>query len=94
LHSVQILSDSMRTFRERCVEGIVPNRDVIQNHLENSLMLVTALNNHIGYDKSAKIAKKAHQEGATLRAAALELGYLSNEEFDLWVRPEEMTGSK
>ena len=94
LHSVQILSDSMRTFRERCVEGIVPNRDVIQNHLENSLMLVTALNNHIGYDKSAKIAKKAHQEGTTLRAAALELGYLSNEEFDLWVRPEEMTGSK
>jgi fumarate hydratase class II len=94
LHSVQILSDSMRTFRERCIEGIVPNRNVIQNHLENSLMLVTALNNHIGYDKSAKIAKKAHQEGTTLRTAALELGYLSNEEFDLWVRPEEMTGSK
>tara|TARA_B110001452_G_C15228768_1_gene425770 strand:+ start:1095 stop:2513 length:1419 start_codon:yes stop_codon:yes gene_type:complete len=92
LHSVQILSDSMRTFRERCIEGITPNREVIQNHLENSLMLVTALNNHIGYDKSAKIAKKAHEEGTTLREAALELGYLSNEEFDQWVRPEDMTG--
>ena len=94
LHSVRILSDSMRAFRDKCVEGIVPNRDVIKNHLENSLMLVTALNNHIGYDKSAKIAKKAHQEGTTLREAALELGYLSNDEFDQWVRPEDMTGSK
>jgi len=92
LHSVQILSDSMRTFRERCIEGITPNHDVIQNHLENSLMLVTALNNHIGYDKSAKIAKKAHEEGTTLREAALKLGYLSNEEFDQWVRPSDMTG--
>jgi fumarate hydratase, class II len=93
LHSARILSDSMRAFREKCVEGIEPNRDVIKNHLENSLMLVTALNNHIGYDKSAKIAKKAHQEGTTLREAALELGYLTNEEFDQWVRPEEMTGA-
>jgi fumarate hydratase class II len=84
----------MRTFREKCIEGIVPNRDVIKNHLENSLMLVTALNNHIGYDKAAKIAKKAHEEGTTLRKAALELNYLTNEEFDQWVRPEEMTGSK
>ena len=84
----------MRTFREKCIEGIVPNREVIKNHLENSLMLVTALNNHIGYDKAAKIAKKAHQEGTTLREAALELNYLTNEEFDQWVRPEEMTGSK
>ena len=94
LHSAEILSDSMRTFREKCVEGIVPNESVIQDHLENSLMLVTALNNHIGYDKAAKIAKKAHEEGTTLRKAALELGYLTNEEFDQWVRPEEMTGSK
>ena len=84
----------MRTFRVKCIEGIVPNRDVIKNHLENSLMLVTALNNHIGYDKAAKIAKKAHEEGTTLRKAALELNYLTNEEFDQWVRPEEMTGSK
>ena len=94
LHSVRILSDSMRAFRTKCVEGIEPNEGMIRNHLENSLMLVTALNNHIGYDKAAKIAKKAHEEGTTLREAALELGYLSNEEFDQWVRPEEMTGSK
>ncbi len=93
LHSVRILSDSMRAFRTKCVEGIEPNEGMIKNHLENSLMLVTALNNHIGYDKAAKIAKKAHEEGTTLREAALELGYLSNEEFDQWVRPEEMTGS-
>ena len=92
LHSVRILSDSMRAFRTKCVEGIEPNEGMIRNHLENSLMLVTALNNHIGYDKAAKIAKKAHEEGTTLREAALELGYLSNEEFDQWVRPEEMTG--
>ena len=92
LHSVRILSDSMRAFRTKCVEGIKPNEGMIKNHLENSLMLVTALNNHIGYDKAAKIAKKAHEEGTTLREAALELGYLSNEEFDQWVRPEEMTG--
>ncbi len=94
LHSAEILSDSMRAFREKCVEGIVPNESVIKDHLENSLMLVTALNNHIGYDKAAKIAKQAHEEGTTLRKAALELGYLTNEEFDQWVRPEEMTGSK
>ena len=94
LHSVRILSDSMRAFRTKCVEGIEPNEGMIKKHLENSLMLVTALNNHIGYDKAAKIAKKAHEEGSTLREAALELGYLSNEEFDQWVRPEEMTGSK
>lgn len=93
LHSVDILTDSMKSFREKCIEGIEPNRDVINNHLENSLMLVTALNNHIGYDKAAKIAKKAHEEGTTLRESALELGYLTNEEFDQWVRPEEMTGS-
>jgi fumarate hydratase class II len=92
LHSVQILSDSMKAFREKCIEGIEPNENVIKNHLENSLMLVTALNNHIGYDKAAKIAKKAHEEGTTLRESALELGYLSNEEFDQWVKPEEMTG--
>lgn len=94
LHSVRILSDSMRAFRTKCIEGIEPNKEVIRNHLENSLMLVTALNNHIGYDKAAKIAKKAHKEGTTLREAALELDYLTNEEFDQWVRPEEMTGSK
>ena len=94
LHSVQILSDSMRAFRTKCVEGIEPNEVMIKQHLENSLMLVTALNNHIGYDKASSIAKKAHKEGTTLREAALELGYLSNDEFERWVRPEEMTGPK
>ena len=92
LHIVRTLSDSMRSFRDTCVEGIEHNKNMIQNHLENSLMLVTALNNHIGYDKAAKIAKKAHEEGTTLRESALELGYLSNEEFDQWVRPGDMVG--
>jgi fumarate hydratase class II len=94
LHSCKILTDSMRAFREKCVSGLEPNLDMIGNHLENSLMLVTALNNHIGYDKAAKIAKKAHLEGTTLRAAAIDLGYLTNEEFDKWVRPEDMVGRK
>ena len=84
----------MRAFRTKCVEGIEPNEVMIKQHLENSLMLVTALNNHIGYDKASSIAKKAHKEGTTLREAALELGYLSNNEFERWVRPEEMTGPK
>ena len=66
---------------------------MIASHLENSLMLVTALNNHIGYDKAAKIAKTAHESGSTLREAAIKLGYLTNEEFDQWVRPKEMTGT-
>ena len=94
LHSIKILSDSMQAFRTKCVEGIEPNKPIIRQHLENSLMLVTALNNHIGYDKASSIAKKAHKDGTTLREAALELGYLSNEEFDQWVRPEEMIGPK
>ena len=94
LHSVDLLTDACRTFRTRCVEGLEPVEANIQAHLENSLMLVTALNNHIGYDKAAKIAKNAHEKGSTLRASALELGYLTNEEFDAWVRPENMTGPK
>ena len=91
LHSVRILSDSCRAFTTRCVEGMEPVRENIASHLENSLMLVTALNNHIGYDKASKIAKLAHEKGTTLRSAALELGYLTDEEFDAWVRPEQMT---
>jgi fumarate hydratase class II len=83
----------MTSFTTRCVEGLEANEQVIADHLENSLMLVTALNNHIGYDNAAKIAKNAHQNGLTLRESALGLGYLTNEEFDLWVKPEEMTGS-
>ena len=94
LHSVDLLTDACRTFRTRCVEGLEAVEDNIQSHLENSLMLVTALNNHIGYDKAAKIAKNAHEKGTTLRSSALELGFLTNEEFDAWVRPEEMTGPK
>jgi fumarate hydratase class II len=93
LHSVDLLTDACRTFRTRCVEGLEPVKANIQSNLENSLMLVTALNNHIGYDKAAKIAKNAHEKGSTLRESALELGYLTNDEFDQWVRPEEMTGS-
>lgn len=92
LHSVDLLTDACRTFRTRCVEGLEAVESNIQSHLENSLMLVTALNNHIGYDKSAKIAKNAHEKGTTLRESALELGYLTNDEFDAWVRPEDMTG--
>ena len=94
LHSVRLLSDSCRSFTEKCVVGMEPVRENIAAHLENSLMLVTALNNHIGYDKASKIAKLAHEKGTTLRSAALELGYLTDEEFDAWVRPEQMTGPK
>ncbi|MBT59925.1 MAG: fumarate hydratase, class II [Euryarchaeota archaeon] len=94
LHSIQLLTDSCRAFRTKCVEGLEPVPETIDRHLENSLMLVTALNNHIGYDKAAKIAKNAHEKGTTLRESALELDYLTNEQFDAWVRPEEMTGPR
>jgi len=92
LHSTRLLTDSCRSLRENCVEGLEPVQENITNHLENSLMLVTALNNYIGYDKAAKIAKNAHEKGLTLRESALELKYLTNEQFDQWVRPEQMTG--
>ena len=93
LHSARILTDSMRAFREKCVIGMQPITENIQSHLENSLMLVTALNNYIGYDKAAKIAKNAHEKGLTLRQSALELELLTNEQFDQWVRPEDMTNA-
>ena len=93
LQSIRLLSDGCDSFRKNAVDGIEANLERINHNLYNSLMLVTALNPHIGYDKAAKIAKKAHEEGTTLREAALELNYLTNEEFDQWVRPEEMTGS-
>jgi fumarate hydratase class II len=92
LHSVRLLSDTCRSFTDRCVEGLEANEDRIASHLENSLMLVTALNPHIGYDNAAKIAKNAHKKGLTLRQSALELGLLTDEQFDEWVRPESMTG--
>jgi len=90
-NSIDLLSDACDRFREFCVEGLVPNYEQIQNHLNNSLMLVTALNPIIGYDKAAQVAKKAHQECSTLRAAALSLGFLSAKEFDDAVVPDEMT---
>ncbi|SUX27920.1 Fumarate hydratase class II [Cedecea davisae] len=93
LQSVRLLADGMESFNEHCAVGIEPNRDRISQLLNESLMLVTALNTHIGYDKAAEIAKKAHKEGLTLKASALKLGYLSEEEFDAWVRPEDMVGS-
>jgi fumarate hydratase, class II len=90
MHSVSLLTDACRAFRVFCVEGLEPDFAQIQRHVENSLMLVTALNPIIGYDKSAEVAKKAHKEHTTLREAAIELGYLSGQEFDQAVRPEAM----
>jgi fumarate hydratase class II len=90
LHSIRLLADACRMFRMHCVDGIEPNRDKIRQYVENSLMLVTALSPHIGYDNAAKVAKTAHQKGTTLREACIELGLLSGEEFDRLVRPEKM----
>jgi len=90
LESGRLIGDVSMSFADKCVKGIKANRDIIKNHLDNSLMLVTALNTHIGYDKSAKIAKTAYDENITLRDAALKLGFLTKDEFDAWVRPEDM----
>ncbi len=92
LHSIRLISDACRSFTEHCVVGIVANREQINGHLKNSLMLVTALNPHIGYDKAAQVAKKAHKEGKTLREACLELKFLTGDQFDNIVRPEQMLG--
>jgi fumarate hydratase class II len=91
LHSVRLLSDASLSFREHCVVGIEANRQTIAGYVQNSLMLVTALNPHIGYDKAAQIAKKAHKERTGLKEAALALGYLTGDQFDEWVVPKEMT---
>jgi fumarate hydratase, class II len=93
LMSAQLIGDACDSFDKHCAVGIEPNRERIKHNLENSLMLVTALNPHIGYDNAAKIAKKAHKEGTTLRQAAIELGLLTNEQYDEWVKPEDMIGS-
>ncbi|WCG84882.1 class II fumarate hydratase [Pectobacterium sp. A5351] len=93
LQSIRLLADGMKSFDEHCAVGIEPNRDRINQLLNESLMLVTALNTHIGYDKAAEIAKKAHKEGLTLKAAALKLNYLTEAQFNEWVRPEDMVGS-
>ncbi len=90
LHSVRLLSDVCRSFTDFCVEGIEANRKRIQEYVENNLMLVTALNQHIGYDKAAKLAKTAHHKGISLREANRELGFLTEEEFDRYLRPENM----
>lgn len=92
LHSVRLLSDAANSFTEHCVEGIEPRRDRIAQLLRDSLMLVTALNPHIGYDKAAKIAKNGHAKGLTLRQSAIELGILTGEKFDELVKPEHMLG--
>jgi fumarate hydratase class II len=93
LQSAELLGDACVAFNDNCAAGIKPNKERIKMHLDNSLMLVTALNTHIGYYKAAEIAKKAHKEGTTLKEAALELAYLTSEEFDKWVDPGKMTGS-
>lgn len=93
LQSARLIGDACVSFTNNCAAGILPNLPEIQKHLENSLMLVTALNPHIGYENAAKIAKKAHKENKTLREAAIELGLLTSEQFTEWVKPEEMVGS-
>lgn len=93
LQSARLLGDVCASFNTNCVIGIQPNLPIIKEHLENSLMLVTALNTHIGYENAAKIVKKAYAENITLRKAALELNLVTNEEFDKWVKPEDMIGA-
>ncbi|WP_026905416.1 class II fumarate hydratase [Pedobacter glucosidilyticus] len=93
LQSARLIGDACVSFNNNCAVGIEPNLPEIKKHLENSLMLVTALNPHIGYENAAKIAKKAHKENKTLREAAVELGLLTSEQFTEWVKPEDMVGS-
>ena len=94
LNSIRLISDACESFTEHCVAGIEANRGNIQKHVQNSLMLVTALNPHIGYDQAAKVAKKAYQENITLKESAVKLGLLTAEQFDQFVRPEDMTRPK
>jgi fumarate hydratase class II len=93
LQSARLIGDACVSFTEKCADGIEANEPVVKKHMENSLMLVTALNPHIGYENAAKIAKKAHKENKTLREAAVELGLLTSQQFDEWVKPEKMVGS-
>jgi fumarate hydratase class II len=90
LHSIRLLADACRSFNEHLVLGLEANPDQIQHFLDNSLMLVTALNPAIGYDKAAQVAKKAYAENKTLRESCVELGFLTGEEFDRWVQPRNM----
>jgi fumarate hydratase class II len=92
LQSAQLIGDACLSFETHCASGIEPNHKVIEALLNNSLMLVTALNTKIGYYKAAEIANTAHKNGTTLREEAINLGYVTAEEYDAWVKPEEMTG--
>lgn len=90
LQSIRLLSEGMQSFNEKCAVGIEANKEVIEAHLERSLMLATALNPHIGYEKAAEIAKLAFKENITLKEAALKTGYITEEQYNQWVRPENM----
>lgn len=94
LTSARLVGDASACFTENCVNGITVNEKRVNELLHGSLMLVTALNPHIGYDKATKIAKKAHKEGTTLKEAAVATGFLTAEQFDQWIKPEEMIGPK
>jgi fumarate hydratase class II len=93
LQSAELIGDACVSFEEHCASGIEPNEKVIKNLLNNSLMLVTALNTKIGYYKAAEIANTAHKNGTTLKEEAINLGYVSAKDYDQWVKPEDMTGS-
>lgn len=92
LHSIRLLGDGAQSFVKNCLMGIKPNTERISHLMNNSLMLVTALNPHIGYYKAAEIAKYAHKKGLTLKQAALDLGHVTEEQFHAWVKPENMLG--
>ena len=94
LQSVKLLADASVSFADNCVKGIEANKKKIKQHLDESLMLVTALNTRIGYDNAAKIAKNAHKKGITLRQSAIELKLVTSAQFDKWVKPEDMLGPK
>ena len=94
MHSARLIGDVCISFNDKCAEGLAPLHENIKKNLENSLMLVTALNTRIGYYKAAEIAQTAHKQGKTLKQTAIDLGYVTSSEFDEWVKPEEMVGIK
>ena len=94
LQSARLIGDASKCFTENCVDGLTVNKERVEELMNASLMLVTALNPHIGYDKASEIAKKAHKEGTTLKEAAVASGYLTGEQFDQWIVPSEMIGPK
>ena len=92
LQSIRLLTDACQSFTDNCVAGMEPDVESIAAHVESSLMLATALNPHMGYDNAARVAKKAHAEGMTLKQAVIDLGLATTEEFDTWVQPHRMVG--